>query len=503
MEAGAATDIAGQIKDAFTSSFNQGVEGATEIEGGEGPLDAIASGLKVESGVAGALFSPIAPLTNLIGQGIKLAGNALADTPLMQKYAATATPADIKVLTALQNLGTVAMAIVGAKAGDEVPPEQLESVANEPKVIEAAKQVVEARKAAEPAAQAEALPVKETPNSMFPKSAADPAIKDKINTGKATEMDPVLRNEIRNAVNTHGAPAAHAALKEELGAGDRQAAAHIGEAPTPQNAAEELTAHQNALRTAVGDQYLSPDKMSVIKMGPKAKPSIDTIDAVTGKVTKGVEPKEDAGGKLPQVRSDTAPKVAEEKAPTIDRPVDESGQRVTKAANDINEALVKKGLDQIPEDLQSKYTSGSYKDSVAKVTDLMGKDIESVKTMAKTGEGIPEGVHPQILFNAMEAYATKNADVGLLRDLAQSPLGTKLSEAGGELGSHGFNDNPNSAISKIREVSKAREEGFSQMNQGKKAADEVKSTAAELKSVRQASAPKIKDWNTFVKSLQC
>lgn len=543
---------------------------------------------------------------------------------------------------------------------------------------------------------AQDLPVNKVPDTIFPKSENVKLTKD------PSQMDPTLRQEIRDNVQQHGIVATHGALQDELGMTKLQADQHIREAPVPQNADEELQIHNNAMRQvllkgpeekallneppkatallpegktggpiegkgftatdkadpvkiaqmkAITDYraardsfnknptprtltrvrnaraamdeaitpgrsqmekdggftvsthgedvpekgyFYAPDKSTETKLAPenatrenyrafieKNKAALDKENMFLGgwkdengahvldvsththnpqeAVRGALQADQDAiyskhegksyyrnpaegqssyedlarngkdtgennrsnprrngganerkGNAAPELASkvkenDEAPR-SDNQSPRekpADRPVDESGQRVTKAANDINEALVKKGLDQLPEDLQSKYTSGSYKDSVAKVTDMMGKDIESVKTMAKTGEGIPEGVHPQILFNAMEAYATKNADVGLLRDLAASPLGTKLSEAGGELGSHGFNDNPNSAISKIREVSKAREEGFSKMNQGKKAADEVKSTAAELKSVRQASAPKIKDWNTFVKSLQC
>lgn len=136
-----------------------------------------------------------------------------------------------------------------------------------------------------------AAPVKEVPAKLFPKSAD---VKN-LNNIKATEMPPAVREEIRDVVAKHGETAAHAALVKELGIGTRQAEAFVREAPTPQTAAEEMQAHQNALRSAVPNTDTAPD----IKMGPKGKPSIDTIDAITGKVTKGKPQAEGSGTTIP------------------------------------------------------------------------------------------------------------------------------------------------------------------------------------------------------------
>lgn len=566
------------IQDQHASALGKGVAAG---QAGMSALNSLFSivtvPLTVISKVPGVGY--LADAANNLFGAIGAGGQDAAQAALEKMPLSDDTKAKLNPLVG--ELGALAAQLIAGKGGDEAIPAiadktrtvlqtisdnaSAEDLAKDPNVQAHIAQQTQA----DPLNAAKQLPVKEVPDAIFPKSSANPDVKV---TNNESAMHPDLRSEIRDNLTQHGPVATHAALQEEMGMTKAQADAHLREAPVPQNADEEITAHQSAMRqvllkapedraalaepkqatsllprgkegaTIQGEGFTATDKVdkdkvattksindyrdAVAKFNKNPTPKgLATVRTARAAMDDALTPKEAAAEvvKAPKTKtvkapvdkpvleekpSKTAPKaekasVSEPAAPTINRPVADDGTRVTKAANDINEGLVKKGLDQLPEELQSKYTSGSYKDSVAKVTEMMGTDMESVKSMAKSGEGIPEGVHPQILFNAVEAYATKNADVGLLRDLASSPLGTKLSEAGGELGSHGFNDNPNSAISKIREVSKARDDAFTKTNQGKSAADEVKSTAADLKAVRKASAPKIKDWNTFIKSLQC
>lgn len=174
---------------------------------------------------------------------------------------------------------------------------------------------------------------------------------------------------------------------------------------------------------------------------------------------------------------------------------------VTKAASDINETLVKQGFDALPPEEQSKFKSGSYKDDIAATHDLMNTDIESAKAMA-TGETPVKGIrYPQILFNTIEALATKEGDGALLSKLAASPLGKKLSEAGGTLGSHGFNDNPNSAVKAIQDIKAARTDAVT-----KKYGDYQKASKTitdQIKFEIKKAAPSKQDWSSFIDSIQC
>lgn len=175
--------------------------------------------------------------------------------------------------------------------------------------------------------------------------------------------------------------------------------------------------------------------------------------------------------------------------------------KVTKAASDINENLVKKGFDNIPESEQAKYTTMTKADQIAKITEFMSKNLEEAKGAAKGELPIPHGILPQPLFNAMEEYATKNNDVQLLRDLAKSPIATQLSEAGQTLGSHGFNDNPNSSVSAMREVAKAREKAIEKKT-GKSIKENTKSITESIKKEVGKTHTK-ETWSSFVESLKC
>ncbi len=125
---------------------------------GVGPVKAAEGALNVGAGIVGMGFSFAAPITNLIGKAIDFAGNKLADVPAVQEFAKYSTPTDTRVLAALQNLGTVAMGLLGLKAGEiksgDLTPEQTTTLAQHPEVIKAATEVGEAQKAVPPEAQA-------------------------------------------------------------------------------------------------------------------------------------------------------------------------------------------------------------------------------------------------------------------------------------------------------------------------------------------------------------
>lgn len=188
-----------------------------------------------------------------------------------------------------------------------------------------------------------------------------------------------------------------------------------------------------------------------------------------------------------EINPDTIPKAT---TPLIE-------PKSAKASTDINESLVKKGFDAIPEDQQAKYSPTTKAEQIAKISELMGKNIEKAKSMALGDTPIPNDILPQPLFNAIEAHATETGDIETLRGLAKSPLASQLSEAGQALGSHGYNDNPNSAVSRMREVTKAREEKATKSGLTK---EKVK---ADIRSEIKKAAPKIKDWAGFLDELKC
>lgn len=225
----------------------------------------------------------------------------------------------------------------------------------------------------------------------------------------------------------------------------------------------------------IQSQYTPPAQLPTIQMGPKAPETLPTIAS---------SPAE----------SPTVSPLKTEPTPVSESP---SKAQPTKVASDINETLVKQGFDALSPDEQSKFTPKSYADSLAKTTHLLDENLPAVKEMATTGKGIPNDVHPQILFNAVEALATKEGDGALLADLAKSPLGKKLSESGSTLGSHGYNDNPNSAVEGIRQVNEARQAFTKSIpEQTAKVTDQL------TKDTRSARSPKT-SWAEFARQIVC
>ena len=192
-----------------------------------------------------------------------------------------------------------------------------------------------------------------------------------------------------------------------------------------------------------------------------------------------------------------APKAVEPPA-TVRPEADSEGNRVTKAASDINETLVKQGLQSLTQEQQAKYTTGSYKDSKAQADIMAEQNRDDLNKMATTGKDIPAGVHPQILFNTVRDLALKEKDYGLVQELANSPLATERSEAAGTLGSAGYGqkDNANVVIDKLREAQQTK------LGDDKQVAQTKTETKAATERISKTRA-KLIDYGKIMDSLTC
>lgn len=209
-----------------------------------------------------------------------------------------------------------------------------------------------------------------------------------------------------------------------------------------------------------------------------------------------IQPLNDLGQPIVQ---DTVQATVQDKTPS---PITETPLKVTKAASDINTTLAKKGFESLPPEELAKYTPVKKAEQIKNISDLMTTDIEKAKSIAKGSESVPGNILPQPLFNAVEQHAMKTEDIQLLRDLARSPLATQLSEAGQTLGSHGFNDTPNSPVQAIRQVVKAREISIEKKT-GKSINEATKATVAKISQEIQKAAPNKNEWYNFIKEIQC
>ncbi len=145
------TDLFGQIKESAKSSFKQAEEGIDTIREPNPKENAAVQGvegaLKTGAGVAGVIFSPLAPLTNLIGKAINFAGGKLSDSSFGKMIgvgegsALADDPTTLRVLDDINNLGGLAMGLLGAKAGEKISSAQIEELSKHPEVIKAAEDI--------------------------------------------------------------------------------------------------------------------------------------------------------------------------------------------------------------------------------------------------------------------------------------------------------------------------------------------------------------------------
>lgn len=132
-----------------------------------------------------------------------------------------------------------------------------------------------------------------------------------------------------------------------------------------------------------------------------------------------------------------------------------TGGTVSKAARDINTKLVERGVQALPDEQLAKFTSITKKEQIQKVSDLMTTDLQKTTDMALGKENIPAGVNAQVLFNAVKNKAIADANVGVLMDLANSPLAAERSVAAQSLGAAGFDNgmgesDPVAAIQRVQ-----------------------------------------------------
>jgi len=176
-----------------------------------------------------------------------------------------------------------------------------------------------------------------------------------------------------------------------------------------------------------------------------------------------------------------------------------AGEAVTKpkAATDINKRLAAAGFDQVDEDLMPGIASINKADQIEKVARLL-EDVEASKKMAYGEIPVPDGVAPQVLFNAVKNRAIEEADGVTLQRLATSKIATERSQAAQTLGSSGFNNGPADAIDAMQDITKTRTKAAERRKQPSDAKKEVKTEKAFIKKAQAK-----RTWDDVVDSLTC
>lgn len=213
-----------------------------------------------------------------------------------------------------------------------------------------------------------------------------------------------------------------------------------------------------------------------------------------------VAPKESQGGTIaPQITPTTIEKPVEGKLPIIQG---EGKTQVRGLAKGVEAKAIENKLTDtfgaLPE-----YQAVNMKEQSTKAQDLLTTDPERAKRIAMGEELAPEGMLPESLFVAVENKAVKEADVETLRRLATSSgLTTEATTMGQRLRTLAERD-PESPVSAINEVVKAREQAGQRKLKTKETKKLVKSEVSSIKEHIKKVAPTKEDWGSFIRSIQC
>lgn len=258
-----------------------------------------------------------------------------------------------------------------------------------------------------------------------------------------------------------------------------------------------------------GYEPITPtEQLPIIQVGPKATSKLPTIQTQSP-VAKGdltYEPIKDTF-KAPITTKETT-SVISSKKPPINSPFTKKLPEVrgketkpTKAALDINSKLVKQGFDELPEEELASFTPITKEEQTAKVSQLIGKDLSKAQAMAAGLEKVPNGIHPQVLFNAVKNKAIQDGNGEILRSLASSPIAKQRSVAAQSLGASGFDNGDMDVIKAITQINKARESKIARTSKDTNVLrkDTIKQANTELKR----SKPTKQTVASFIESLRC
>lgn len=180
----------------------------------------------------------------------------------------------------------------------------------------------------------------------------------------------------------------------------------------------------------------------------------------------------------------------------VNKPRPGQATTISKAASDANRKLAEDGFDAIPEEELAKIGSINKADQLDRVARLM--DDPNVKDMAAGTKPIPDGVAPQVLFNAVKNRAIKEGDFETLQRLARSKIAEERATAAQTLGSAGYNNEPADALEAIRDIEKTRSGAAERRRQPSDIKKEAKTAETSIKKARAKQT-----WDQVVDSLTC
>lgn len=182
-----------------------------------------------------------------------------------------------------------------------------------------------------------------------------------------------------------------------------------------------------------------------------------------------------------------------ELTPTIKEPLETKGAgetKTSKLATGVEEKAVEakltSSISKLPE-----YNRLNMKDQAKDAVAFLNENPEKAMNVALGKEAAPLHVTPEAIFTAIENRALENRDIDTVRQLARSQLSTEATAMGQRIRTLGER-NPDSPVTKIKEVKEAREKAAT-------------TTPEKIVKEIKATVPKVDkyNWNSFLDSIQC
>lgn len=175
----------------------------------------------------------------------------------------------------------------------------------------------------------------------------------------------------------------------------------------------------------------------------------------------------------------------------------ENPDKVSGVAKSIQEKAIEKGLTDSFNDLAG-YQSRTVADQAAKVADFITKNPDDMRAIVSGDKALPSDMSASMFIKGVEEHATLNGDVGLIRDIASSPLTSDTSIHAQELRFLAERDQ-SSAVDAIKDLERTRAKAA----EGRDLSREKDATIKEIKDSIKNAAPTKQTWGEFIDSIKC
>ncbi len=288
--------------------------------------------------------------------------------------------------------------------------------------------------------------------------------------------------------------------------------AEIGKTIDESIAAKEAKVQPTFLRDDAGNpvaRVLNPEEVAQ-GAKPKIRPIHQADTQVRDEVGKFAateapteQPTEQPNQPVPQSTPEVQPTAAvspsqpleavESQSPAANSPETKPSRLAQGVEAKAVAANLTQGFADLPE-----YQTVKVADQAERAVKLLNDDPDLAKRIAVGTEQPPHGLLPESVFTAVENRALQQGDIQTIQDLAQGSRSVEASGMGQRLRLLAER-NPNSAVSAIQQIEKARSASVPK----EKLAQTAKQIQTEVSVEMKQSAPKAGAWAKFLDEVMC